>query len=252
MIGAGNLATNLAVALHNNGLQIVQIVNRTLDNAEKLAEKVNAKFTDDYDGINDKADLYIIAVSDDSICELLGKLNLRDKLVIHTAGSIDMEVLHAFSNKYGIFYPLQTFSKNEIISFENIPVCIEANTVEYETVLFQLGEKLSNNVHKVSSEQRKILHVAAVFASNFSSYLYLIADKILSDNNMSFDLLKPLIFRTAEKIQSQATENALTGPARRNDTAVLQAHLQLLENLPEYQQIYNLISNSIVKHFHQS
>jgi len=252
IIGAGSLATNLAVALHNNGLQILQIVNRTLSNATILAEKVNASYTNNFNKIDLQADLYIIAVSDSIISEISEKLLLKNKLVVHTAGTIDMEIIKSISSNYGVFYPLQTFSKTEIIDFKNIPICIEANSLDNEALLIELGKKISNNIQKTTSEQRKILHISAVFASNFTNYMYLVADKMLSENQLSFDLLKPLIHRTAEKVQTQQPENALTGPARRNDIVVMQAHLQLLENHPEYQKIYKLISDNINKHFHQS
>lgn len=252
IIGAGSLATNLAVALHDNGLQILQIVNRTLSNATILAKKVNASFTSDLADINLRADLYIVAVSDNSILEIVKKLFLKDKLVVHTAGTIDMNILKSVAGNYGVFYPLQTFSKAEIIPFDNIPICIEANAKENEILLIDLGKKLSSNIQKITSEQRKILHVSAVFACNFSNYMYLIASKILAENQLSFEILKTLILRTAEKVQTQQPENALTGPARRNDIAVMQEHLQLLKNNSEYQEIYKLISDNISKHFHQN
>ncbi|NVN94358.1 MAG: DUF2520 domain-containing protein [Bacteroidetes bacterium] len=252
IIGAGSLATNLAIALKNSKLKIVQIVNRTLSNAALLASKVEASYTNDFNAIDLQADLYIISVSDTSISGVLEKLHLNEKLVVHTAGTIDLQILKSISQNYGVFYPLQTFSKEEIVTFNNIPICIEANSVENESLLIQLGMRMSNNIQKINSEQRKILHISAVFASNFSSYMYLLANEILSDNQISFDILKPLIHRTAEKIQTHQPKDALTGPARRNDTSVLEAHLNILKEHPDYQEIYKLISKNIVKHFYQS
>jgi len=251
IIGAGNVATNLGLALHNNGLKILQIVNRSLANAALLAEKVNATYTQAVEEIDVNADLYIIAVSDSSITEIAKKLHLQGKLIVHTAGSIDMVVLKAVSDRYGVFYPLQTFSKTELIAFDTIPVCIEANSTVNEALLIRLGKKLSKNVQKITSEQRKILHISAVYASNFSNYMYIIAQKMLAENKLSFDLLKPLILRTAEKVQTQLPDHVLTGPAKRNDTEVMKAHLLFLESHPEYQEIYKLISTNIVKHFHK-
>ena len=252
IIGAGSLATNLAIAMHNSGINILQIVNRTLPNAIVLAEKVNASFTDNFAEIDRSADLYIIAVSDTSIYDVLQKINLKGKFIVHTAGTIDMDIIKSFSNDFGVFYPLQTFSKTELVTFEKIPICIEANSIENENLLIQLGENLSKNIQKINSEQRKVLHISAVFASNFSSYMYFIAYEILEKNRISFDILKPLILRTAEKVQTLQPESAMTGPARRNDTAVMQVHLDLLSNHTEFKEIYKLISNNIVKHFHQS
>jgi len=251
IIGAGSLATNLAVALFNNGFQILQIANRTLSNAFELAKKVNANLTADFNKIDLSADLYIIAISDNSINEILNKFNLKNKLVVHTAGSIEMEAIKTISDNYGVFYPLQTFSKTDLLSFENIPICIEANSVENLNLLSNLGNKISGNVQLITSEQRKFLHISAVFSSNFSSYMYLIAYEILAAKHLSFDLLKPLILRTAEKIQTIQPEKALTGPARRNDKIVMQVHLQLLEKNPEYQEIYQIMSKTIRNHFHE-
>ncbi|MEI6696770.1 MAG: DUF2520 domain-containing protein [Bacteroidota bacterium] len=252
IIGAGSLATNLALALHNNGLQLIQIVNRTIMNATILAKRVNASFTNNLDEIEQNADLYIIAIADAGISEIIKSMNLIDKLVVHTAGTIEMEVLKSVSCNYGVFYPLQTFSKTDITAFDKIPVCIEANSPENARLLIELGEKLSKNVQSITSSQRKMLHISAVFSCNFSSYMHLIAHQLLTENQLPFDLLQPLILRTAEKVQILQPEDALTGPARRNDTAVMDEHLQLLSNHIEFQAIYKLISDYIVKHYHQS
>ncbi len=251
IIGAGSLATNLAIALHNSGINILQIANRTLPNAIVLAEKVDATFTDNFTEIDKSADLYIIAVSDTSIYDVLRKINLNGKFIVHTAGTIDMDIIKPFSDNFGVFYPLQTFSKTDVVSFDNIPICIEANSIKNEKLLIKLGENLSKDIQKINSVQRKILHVSAVFASNFSSYMYFIAHEILEKNEISFDILKPLILRTAEKIKTHQPESAITGPARRNDIAVMQSHLNLLNEQKEFKEIYKLISNNIIKHFHQ-
>lgn len=251
IIGAGNLATNLAVALHNNGIQILQIVNRTLSNAALLAEKVNSSFTSNFDEINLQADMYIIAVFDSCISEISQKLKLNGKLVVHTSGSIDMEILSYITDNYGVFYPLQTFSKTICIPFDTVPICIEANSLENERLLIQLGQILSKTVRKISSEQRRILHVSAVFACNFTSYMYLVSHQMLDENHLSFDLLKPLIERTAEKIKTIDVEDAVTGPARRNDKVLMMTHLQLLNKYPDYYEIYDIISRNITKHFYK-
>jgi predicted short-subunit dehydrogenase-like oxidoreductase (DUF2520 family) len=252
IIGAGSLAINLAVALHNCGIKILQIVNRTLPNAMELAERVNASFTDNFAEIDTTADLYILAVSDTSISDVLQKINLKGKFIVHTAGTINMNIFKSFSDDFGVFYPLQTFSKTELVTFENIPICIEANSKKNENLLIQLGKNLSQNIQKINSEQRKVIHVSAVFASNFSTYMYFIANEILEKSEISFDILKPLIHRTAKKVQTLKPKSALTGPARRNDIAVMQAHLDLLNNHKEFKEIYKLISDNIVKHFHQT
>ncbi|MFZ4401185.1 MAG: Rossmann-like and DUF2520 domain-containing protein [Bacteroidales bacterium] len=251
IIGAGNLAVNLAMSFHSNGLQIVQIVNRTKANAAKLASKINTSFTDNFNEIDLSADLYVIAVSDEAISAILCKLKLRDKLVVHTAGSVDMNILSTITVNFGVFYPLQTFSTSDIIDFSNIPICLEANSLTNESLLIDLSEKLSNNIQIINTEKRKIIHLSAVIASNFSNYMYLVASDILTENRLSFDLLKPLIQRTAEKIQNHSAHNAMTGPAKRNDNTVINEHIKLLENNKNYQDLYKLISNCINKHFNK-
>lgn len=251
-IGAGNVATNLAIALHSKGLNIVQIVSRTINSAKELALKVDADFTDDLSGISQNADLYIFSVTDAALIELSTKISLPGKVVVHTAGTLEMEVLKSISNNYGVFYPLQTFSKAEIIDFEEIPICIESNHKEIESFLINLANLISKNVHLINSDQRKILHVSAVFACNFSSYMYLIAHDILEENGLEFDLIKPLIIRTASKIKTQEPEDAITGPSRRNDTEIINNHLNYLKTNPDYFEIYKLLSNNIAKHFHDN
>ena len=151
IIGAGSLAINLAVALHNCGIKILQIANRTLPNAMELAERVNASFTDNFADIDTTADLYILAVSDTSIYDVLKRVNLKGKFIVHTAGTINMNIFKSFSDDFGVFYPLQTFSKTELVTFENIPICIEANSIKNENLLIQLGKNLSQNILKINS-----------------------------------------------------------------------------------------------------
>lgn len=248
-IGAGNVATNLAIALHNKGICILQVVSRTIESARELALKVNAEFSNDFSEISQLADLYIFSVTDTALIEIVKSFPLKSKRVIHTSGSLEIGILSSISQNYGVFYPLQTFSKSEIIDFKNIPICIESDNNDLELELFNLGKLISDNVQKINSNQRKILHVAAVFSCNFSSYMYLISNNILSENNLSFDLIKPLIERTAQKIKNIEPEKAITGPARRNDNEIIQSHLDFLKTHPDYVEIYKLLSLSIIKHF---
>ncbi|MCX6232853.1 MAG: DUF2520 domain-containing protein [Bacteroidetes bacterium] len=250
IIGAGSVACNLAVAFYNKGFTILQVLSRTLGNAKMLAESVDASFSDKYSEIDLNADLYIIAVKDVAIPELISKLSLNHKLVVHTSGTVAMDILINSTDNYGVFYPLQTFSKSEIIDFTHIPLCIEANTPENEASLIQLAKEISGNVQVITSGQRKILHISAVFASNFSSYMYLIAEKILTDNQLSFDMLKPLILRTAEKVQKQLPADTITGPARRNDISVIEEHENFLAANPDLLEIYHVISENIQKQFY--
>lgn len=245
IIGAGNLATQLGFALHEKNIQVKQVYSRTMGSAKVLAEKLNARPTTDLSKLETDADLYVIAVKDSSIQEILENLPTKDGLIVHTAGSVPMKILEGFSVNYGVFYPLQTFSKDRKVDFNNIPVCIEANHPSNLVKLQELAGKLSGTVRQINSEERKILHLAAVFVNNFVNHFYAIGADLLQDNKMSFDLLKPLIQETASKIENLNPIVSQTGPARRNDQNVIQSHLKLLEDKPEYRKIYSFVSDSI-------
>jgi len=249
IIGAGNLATQLAIVLTKKGIRIQQIYSRTLEAARKLAEKVNADFTNDLSALVPDADLYIIAVKDSAILEVLENISVEQtRLIVHTAGSVPMKILEGFSQNYGVFYPLQTFSKARKVDFSTIPVCIEANHPSNLIKLQELAEKLTSSVHQINSDERKTLHLAAVFVNNFANYFYTVGAEILQDKKLDFNLLKPLIFETAKKIEAMHPADAQTGPAKRNDQTVITDHLKMLHNKPELQKIYSFVTESI----HQS
>lgn len=249
IIGAGNVATHLAKVLYNKGIEINQIYSRSVKNAKELANKVRAGYTDDIAGINLNSDLYIIAATDDAIASITNKLVLSSKILVHTSGSVDVEVLKGSTKNYGSFYPLQTFTKQTEISFEDIPMFIEASNKKTENELTALALMLSSNVNKINSLQRKKIHLAAVFACNFANYMQVIAEDLCEENNVSFDLLKPLIKETFEKgINSLPSENQ-TGPARRNDVKVIEEHKKLLDNNQDFKELYTLISNQIIKKY---
>ena len=245
LIGAGNVATHLGKALFNKGFSINQVYSHSKDNAFKLASGLNAMPCNDIKFITDESDLYIIAIKDDAIQSIVNQISFKNKTVVHTSGSIPMDALSGFDN-YGIFYPLQTFSKEKELNLNEVPICIEANNEDTNTFLIDLAKKLSENVKEVNSEQRKKLHIAAVFACNFSNYMYTIADDILTNNNLELDILKPLIVETAKKIQDNSPSDMQTGPAKRNDEAVIKNHLEQLADSKDYQEIYQLISKLII------
>jgi predicted short-subunit dehydrogenase-like oxidoreductase (DUF2520 family) len=251
IIGAGNLATQLALALTGKGIQVKQVFSRTLDSAMELAQKVNADFTNDLSCLITNADLYIISVKDSAIKEVLQNLSLdKNSLIVHTAGSISIDVLSTYTNNFGVFYPLQTFSKSREADFSMIPICIEANNSTSLKKLHELAEMLSNSIQSVDSDQRKTLHLAAVFVNNFVNHLYVIGSEILQDSKLDFNLLKPLILETASKVESMPPIEAQTGPALRNDQSVIIEQLNQLQDFPEFQNIYSNLTDSIY-HIHQ-
>jgi predicted short-subunit dehydrogenase-like oxidoreductase (DUF2520 family) len=250
-IGAGNVAFHLAQALQDAGNQIITVYSRKLQNATYLAEKLeNVKAQDHLDFSTNEAELFIVALADNALPEVLPKLRLpQATILVHTSGSLPLVILEniqAIGINKGVFYPLQTFSKFKAMDFAEIPFCIEAEDLETEAILFDLAQSLSQKVSRVTSQQRRILHLAAVFACNFANHLWVIAQEILSKEKLSLDLLKPVIRETVEKALTTNPLDAQTGPARRKDTAVIETHLAMLEETVIRQEIYNLITQDII------
>jgi len=245
IIGAGNLATQLGLALHNEGYLISQVYSRSQKNASILSKKLKAEAISDIKKLSSDSTIYIIAVKDDAIESVAKQLKLKDKIVIHTSGSVSMEVLQKSSKNYGAFYPLQTFSKEKQSNFKTIPICIEANNNNTSTTLQYFAKSISSNVKRVNSEQRKKIHLAAVFACNFSNHMYAIAEQLLAKDKLSLDLLKPLIEETANKIKENKPSKVQTGPAIRKDKNTMDAHLKMLSKEKDLKKMYELISKSI-------
>ena len=249
-IGAGNLATHLALALNKATYNILQVYSRTQVSAETLAKQVDADSCCSFEQVRRDADLYIFALSDKALLPALQALQLKGKKLVHTAGSLPLSVFEDFTTDYGVFYPLQTFSKARQIDFSNIPICIEANGADLESELIQMGNQISNFVQLLSSHQRKQLHLAAVFTCNFTNHMYHIGQELLQEEGMDFDLLKPLILETALKVQEMPAKAAQTGPAVRFDEDVIKAHEESLKMQPDFQKLYRFVSESIY-HLHK-
>ena len=246
LIGAGNVAVHIAKALHENGADITQVYSRNIANAKSLAQKMGSAYIDDIAHLDLSADAYIFAVKDDAIEDLLEQSGRKiDKLLIHTAGCVPMDIFQKYADNYGVIYPLQTFSKNKAIDFRAVPVFVEANNETALNQLLKIANSLSNNIIQTNSAQRKKLHLAAVFACNFTNYLYDIAAETVQKAGLPFDVLQPLIAETADKIKTLTPREAQTGPAVRHDEQTMQQHLRLLENQPELQKIYKQLSEGI-------
>jgi len=245
LLGSGNVATNLALALKTAGYNIVQVFSPNLVNAKELAKKVNSDPINNFSEIDRAADLYIIAVKDDAIAEVARHLKHVDGLVVHTSGTTDIKVLSSEVGSAGVFYPLQTFSKSKAVDFKTIPICLEASDPHQLKLLTQLAEKLSGKVYVMDGAKRKVLHLAAVFACNFTNHLYALSNQILTKNDLDFELIRPLIAETTDKVMADLPENVQTGPAVRHDESTMNKHLAMLSSLPELQEIYQTLSNSI-------
>lgn len=249
LLGSGNVATHLGQALKQAGNEILQVWSRKAVNANALASILRATAVERLSDIDRAADLYVISVSDDAIKEVAGLLTLENQLLIHTSGSVGIGALAGASNNIGVIYPVQTFSKVKAVSFDTIPLAVEGNSVEVQERLTKLALTISPRILQLNSEGRRSLHVAAVFACNFSNHLYTLAKKILNDNQLDFDLIRPLIAETAEKVQQFEPDQVQTGPAKRSDLQTLEAHLALLKNQPQLLELYDKLSRSIIDHY---
>lgn len=246
LIGAGNVATHLAPALLKGGENLCQIYSRSIESARELGKKTGITYTSDISAVYPDCDMYIFCVSDHALLPLLKNMRIKkEATVLHTSGSLPMHILKGGAARYGVLYPLQTFSKKRDLDFREIPLCVEASDREVARELRELAERLSARVEEISSERRKVLHLAAVFANNFVNGLYGISGQILEKEGLDFNLLRPLIFETAHKVLQMSPENAQTGPARRGDENVLNMHKTLLKNDRRWLALYAMMTDLI-------
>lgn len=245
LLGAGNLAKRLFEVIESTEkYSIVQWYNRTITVLDSYKDRVST--TDDLRQII-SADIYLIAISDDAITDFSNQLPFENKFVVHVSGGISIEALSS-KNRRGVMYPLQTFSKNLEIHFEEVPVCLETDKAEDLQLLKGLASSISSSVYEIDSKQRKKLHLAAVFVNNFTNHLYKIGFDICENDGIPFTILHPLIEETFNKIKHTNPLNAQTGPAKRKDKKTMKEHLDELENFPsEYKEIYKTITASIQK-----
>lgn len=249
IIGSGNVATHLAMALNQEN-DIVQVYSHTYEHALQLGRSLGYpdRVTDKLDKITDNADIYIVSVKDDSIATILA--DTPDKGIwVHTSGSIPMEVFNGKKTQYGVFYPLQTFSKHVDINMSRVPFFIEGNTPETYNTLETLARNISNVVEPADSKRRKALHIAAVFACNFVNYMWTEADELLRSEGLNINYLRPLLEETLDKIGTVSPADAQTGPARRGDIKIISEHLSQLSG--EKKEIYRLLSNLIKNRYQQ-
>ncbi len=241
IIGSGNLAQHLIMAFaKSKEIEITQVFSRKKETVASLLD--SNKITDDFNNLA-KADLYILAVSDDAIAKVSSQLPFENRLVVHTSGSVSMNSLDN-KNRKGIFYPLQTFTKGKTVDFRQIPLCLESKEDSDFNLLEQVANSISNIVFKSDEKQRKALHVAAVFVNNFVNEMYRIGNEICEENKISFEILKPLILETVNKVMTLSPKEAQTGPAKRNDQQTIEAHLSFLSN-KNHTKIYKILTQSI-------
>lgn len=244
LLGAGNVAFHLyEVFSTHKEIELLQWYNRTVSKLSQYKNEVEV--TNDLKSLNTTADIYILAIPDDAIGTVSSQFNIENKLVVHTSGSVSVHELDKKLRR-GVFYPLQSFSKEAEIDFKYVPICIEALEKEDLKILKLLAETIESPAYKINTEQRQTLHLAAVYVNNFTNQLYRIAHELVDAKQISFDILKPLIIETAKKIETLSPYMAQTGPAKRNDKKTIKRHLKSIEN-PQHKEIYELLTQSIKK-----
>lgn len=248
-LGSGKVAWHLAQALENAGHYLEEVWSRNSAHAEELVDHLYAaRVHTSLDFSDSKARIFILSVSDAAVEEVARQLILpQEAILVHTSGTLPMELLKTASLSYGVFYPLQTFSKHRSVSFDSVPFCLEAADKYTFMQLYKLASGLSKKVYEIDSQKRKVLHLAAVFACNFTNHMLRISGSILKEAEIDTKLLYPLIEETIEKSMEVGPENAQTGPAVRHDLEVMAAHIDQLELQPKWAELYYLISQDIMR-----
>lgn len=244
-IGAGNVGTHLSKKFYQSGYNIVEVYSRSEEKAAAVAKNTTARAVTNLHHLTEDTDMYIIAVSDQAIESVLNQIPQSGKLIVHTSGSTPITIFQDKVTDYGVLYPLQTFSKERPLDFSTIPFFIEANSRENEQKLRQVIQSLSEYIYHVNSEQRLALHVAAVFACNFTNHMYALAKDVLAQQSIPQEVLGPLIQETADKVREMDPLQAQTGPAVRNDQITMEKHLSYLESDAFKKKLYNFVSQHI-------
>ena len=247
IIGGGNVAYHLIRSITSSGHKLVQIYNRTLSHLSNYSSSVD--ITGQINSINQDADIYIICVKDTAIPDIAKGLRLKDKLVVHTSGNRSLDLLKECSSKSGVFYPIQSFTKNIPINFKKVPIIIEANNGEVCDELKRFARTISNHVVKLNEQDRMKLNVAGVFVNNFTNHLYTLMQDYLTKENIDFSILQPLIQNTVDKLDLGSPGEMQTGPAIRGDQETINNHLELLKNYPDLKEIYERLTEKIRKHY---
>ena len=251
LAGSGNVATHVGKALTSAGYEGKVVHSGKYNNAVKLADELKCGVADSAESLAEsEADLLIIALPDVKIPSFIKKISHTSSLVVHTSGTTSIDVLADTFDEYGVFYPLQTFSKNAALDFNEIPLCIEGSSTTTVSRLKEVANRLSSTVREIDSDQRAYLHLAAVFVNNFTNHLLAEAENLCQENEVDFKLLEPLARETVRKAFLYGGYESQTGPARRGDSVILDRHYEMLENNPVLQELYNKIAASILKKYH--
>ncbi len=245
IIGSGNVATVMCRLLVKKGHTIIQVMSRSIDHARILANELDVNYSDLNGQPDESADMIILAVSDFVVMEGLPHLHFNNKLIVHTAGSVSKDLLKGLSVNYGVLYPLQSLVKDRAV-IPDIPFLIDGNSDGVIQFIEDFAKTLSPIVQRVNDENRLKLHAAAVIVSNFTNHLFAIAEDFCKKENVDFDMLKPLIFETAHRIEHTSPSLLQTGPAVRKDIQTLDKHLRILTHHPKLRTTYLRLTDSIM------
>ncbi len=251
-IGSGNLAWHLAPALDNTDYHVREVFSPNARNGEALVKRLyHATYRPTLDFSSSTSDIFIIAVPDDVITDVVREIILpEDAILLHTSGSQPLDILNdAAAASTGVFYLLQTFSKSRKVDFSDIPIFIESDHSPTQKLITSMARAISKRVHAITSDDRRWLHIAAVFASNFTNHMLTISRDILTSNKLDFAWLKPLIAETINKSLTLGPEVSQTGPAKRGDLKILDKHMEFLASDEALAELYRVISQNIVDRY---
>lgn len=249
LIGAGAVGSALAISLQVSGFRPVQIINRTIQKALGLSKILGHIPYSDNLSSPEEADFYIIATQDDNIPKVISELNGLRKPVFHTSGSTPMSVFDTSFLKYGVLYPLQTFTFGREINMKQVPVLLEASDEETLAFLKKIANAISEKLYFFTSDQRMRAHISAVLTANFTNHLFVLGKTYLRQNHLPEEILEELTKETLSKIVDQGAEISQTGPAKRGDKRILEKHIQFLGGDKNMQDLYIFVSNSIINHY---
>ena len=247
IVGSGNVGYHIGQRLHQSGFNIRQVFSQTVEHGKSLADKIKCSFTTDLSKVISDADVYLLCVKDDVMTEVVDALKIKDKIVLHTAGSVQRHISNRTDIHQGVLYPLQSFNRDMEVDWNNVPVFVDGDNDETIAAATQIGKALSNNVQHANDEQRMNIHIAAVFANNFSNHCMAIGQRLLEQHGYDFDVLKPLIETTFKRLYTTKPFDVQTGPAIRSDVSTVDKHLKALEQEQNWKELYLKLSDDIKK-----
>lgn len=248
IIGAGNIGWHLGIAFRRSGLHIKSIISRDRRKGEELAVRIGASYVDSIECIESIPDVFVICVQDKEIKGIVDVLKEKEIPLLHVSGSTSIDVFSFCKSEYGVIYPLQTFTRGVEMTYEDIPFLLEASSSVFMNCLEDLAARVTNKILHIHSKQRLKIHVAAVYACNFSNHMAAIAEKILKEEGLNLELIRPLMGQTFEKLSTKSPLKVQTGPAVRNDEETIQKHIKALTEYASEKELYELISQQIIRY----